>query len=138
VPIKAASDYDEIADFAARVAALIAAEHTGAATVERSLKKRGKATIYVDHMQNARGKSVVAPYSVRPREGAPVSAPLTWREVESKRITPQDFTITNILARVRSKGDLFGDVLTNKQTLGGALKKLESLAGTAKVRASRA
>jgi bifunctional non-homologous end joining protein LigD len=128
VPIKAAYDYEQIADFAARVAELIANEHPDAATVERSLKKRGKGTIYVDHMQNARGKSVVAPYSVRPREGAPVSAPLTWREVEAKRITPQDFTITNVLARVRDKGDLFRDVLKNKQTLGAAFKKLESRA----------
>jgi DNA ligase D len=129
VPVKAIYDYEQIADFAARVAALIAAEHPEAATVERSLKKRGKGTIYVDHMQNARGKSVVAPYSVRPREGAPVSAPLTWREVESKRITPLDFTIENVLARIGSKGDLFGDVLKKKQALGDALKKLGSMSG---------
>jgi bifunctional non-homologous end joining protein LigD len=138
VPIKAAYDYDIIADFAARVAASVAAEHVGAATVERSLKKRGRGTIYVDHMQNARGKSVVAPYSVRPREGAPVSAPLTWREVEAKRITPQDFTITNILARIKSKGDLFIDVLKNKQTLGDALKRLESTPEKLKTARARA
>jgi bifunctional non-homologous end joining protein LigD len=138
VPIKAAYDYDEIAEFAARVAALIAAEHPEAATVERSKSKRGKRTIYVDHMQNARGKSVVAPYSVRPREGAPVSAPLTWREVEAKKITPQDFTIENVLARVSSKGDLFRGVLKNKQTLGDATNKLETLLVEPKARASRA
>ncbi len=137
VPVKAIYDYDGIADFAARVAALVADEHPGAATVERSLKKRGKATIYVDHMQNARGKSVVAPYSVRPREGAPVSAPLTWREVESKRIAPQDFTIENILARVRDKGDLFAEVLKNKQTLGDALEKLEGRTAKPKGRDER-
>ncbi|HEX8162742.1 MAG TPA: non-homologous end-joining DNA ligase [Pyrinomonadaceae bacterium] len=134
VPVKAAYGYEEIAEFAARVAALIADEHPEAATVERSKSKRGKRMIYVDHMQNARGKSVVAPYSVRPREGAPVSAPLTWREVEGKRITPQDFTIENVLARVGKKGDLFAEVLTNKQTLGDASKKLESLAGGKKAR----
>jgi bifunctional non-homologous end joining protein LigD len=138
VPVKAIYDYDQIADFAARVAALIANEHPDAATVERSLKKRGRGTIYVDHMQNARGKSVVAPYSVRPREGAPVSAPLTWREVEAKRITTQDFTIKNVLARVKSKGDLFREVLKNKQTLGDALKKLESLSAQPKTRRARA
>jgi bifunctional non-homologous end joining protein LigD len=138
VPIKAAYGYEEIAEFAARVAALVAAGHPEAATVERSKSKRGKRMIYVDHMQNARGKSVVAPYSVRPREGAPVSAPLTWREVEAKRITPQDFTIENVLARVGGKGDLFREVLENKQTLGDATKKLESLTGEPKARASRA
>ncbi|HVG30977.1 MAG TPA: non-homologous end-joining DNA ligase [Pyrinomonadaceae bacterium] len=138
VPTKAVYGYDEIAVFAARVAALVAAEHPEAATVERSKSKRGKRTIYVDHMQNARGKSVVAPYSVRPREGAPVSAPLTWREVEAKRITPQDFTVENVLARVRAKGDLFRDVLANKQPLGEATRKLESLTGGPKARASGA
>ncbi|MFL6228237.1 MAG: non-homologous end-joining DNA ligase [Pyrinomonadaceae bacterium] len=138
VPVKAAYDYELIADFAARVAALVAGEHPDAATVERSLKKRGKGTIYVDHMQNARGKSVVAPYSVRPREGAPVSAPLTWREVEAKRITPQDFTIENVLARIKSKGDLFGDVLKNKQALGEALKKLGEASDEPQARKARA
>lgn len=138
VPVKAIYGYEEIADFAARVAALVANAHPGAATVERSLKKRGGGTVYVDHMQNARGKSVVAPYSVRPKEGAPVSAPLTWREVEIKRITTQDFTIKNLPARVSRKGDLFGDVLKNKQTLGDATKRLEALAEKPKAGRARA
>ena len=87
VPIKPESDYDEVAEAAERVATLVAREQAEVATVERALKKRRRGQIYVDHMQNARGKSVVAPYSVRPREGAPVSAPVTWAEVERARIT---------------------------------------------------
>jgi bifunctional non-homologous end joining protein LigD len=78
-------------------------------------------------MQNARGKSVVAPYSVRPRPGAPVSAPLSWDEVKRRKIRPQDFTIKNIAARLARRGDLFKPVLNGKQTLDEALLELESV-----------
>jgi bifunctional non-homologous end joining protein LigD len=125
VPVAAGHDYAEAARFAELVAARIVAHNPEVATVERSLKKRRRARIYVDHMQNARGKSVVAPYSVRPRPGAPVSAPLNWAEVERKKISPQDFTIRNIMRRLARKGDLFEPVLGGGQTLAAALHELE-------------
>jgi len=109
------------------VATLVARANSQVATVERALKRRKRGQIYVDHMQNARGKSVVAPYSVRPRAGATVSAPLEWREVERKRITVQDFTIKNMLRRVGAKGDLFAAVLKNKQTLNKAQQAVAEL-----------
>ncbi|HYN84402.1 MAG TPA: non-homologous end-joining DNA ligase [Pyrinomonadaceae bacterium] len=125
VPVRPVYDYDVIARFAERVATIVADENADTATVERSLKKRRRGQIYVDHMQNARGKSVVAPYSVRPRPGAPVSAPLLWSEVERARITPRDFTIKNIMRRVRAKGDLFRPVLERRQSLTEALRRVE-------------
>lgn len=124
VPIKPVHSYEEVADFAARVAARVTEANPEIATTERSLQKRQRKQIYVDAMQNARGKSVVAPYSVRPRPGATVSAPLEWREVKAKKITPQDFTIKNILARLARQGDLFRAVLNGKQTLTRALAEL--------------
>jgi len=119
-----------------RVARLIEQANPAVATLERSLKKRKKARIYVDHMQNARGKSVVAPYSVRPKPGATVSAPLEWNEVKRHKVTIADFTIKNMLARLKRKGDLFKEVLKNRQSLDRALAKLESL--TKKPKAKRA
>ena len=77
----------------------------------------------MDFLQNAYGKSVVAPYSVRPKPGATVSAPLEWEEVEKKKISVKDFTIGNMLERVREKGDFFKAVLTDKQDLEEALRK---------------
>ena len=74
-------------------------------------------------MQNAYGKSVVAPYSVRPKPGATISAPVTWDEVEKNKITIADFTIENMLARLKKKGDLFAKVLADKQSLDDALRR---------------
>jgi bifunctional non-homologous end joining protein LigD len=119
VPVKPAYDYGQIAGLAEQVATVVARERSGVATVERSKRKRGEGMIYVDHMQNARGKSVVAPYSVRPKPGATVSAPLEWKEVERKKIRTADFHIGNMLRRVESKGDLFAPVLKKGQRLEG-------------------
>jgi bifunctional non-homologous end joining protein LigD len=119
VPVKPAYSYKQIAELAEQVATVIAREHKDVATVERSKRKRGGGMIYVDHMQNARGKSVAAPYSVRPKPGATVSAPLEWKEVERKKIKTADFHIGNMLARVERKGDLFAPVLKKGQRLEG-------------------
>ena len=123
VPIKAQYSFDLIADFAERVAKTVARENPQAATAERSKRKRRKNQIYVDFLQNAYGKSVVAPYSVRPKPGATVSAPLEWEEVETGKIAIKDFTIKTMLERVEERGDLFKAVLTNKQVLDEALEK---------------
>ena len=139
VPVKPAYDYGQIARLAEQVAAEVARERADIATVERAIRKRGARKIYVDHMQNARGKSVVAPYSVRPRPGATVSAPVTWDEVARKQITPRDFTIKNVLARLRRKGDLFRPVLESRQSLARAFELAEAMsASTRKARRARA
>jgi bifunctional non-homologous end joining protein LigD len=138
LPIKPIYTYEQVAGFAEQVATLVAREMPEAATVERALRKRKRGQIYVDHMQNARGKSVVAPYSVRPKPGATVSAPLQWREVERRKLTTQDFNIKNMLRRIERKGDLFKEVLSNRQTLSAAFEKLESLHGETKARQANA
>jgi bifunctional non-homologous end joining protein LigD len=122
VPIKPIYSYEQIADVALRVATLVAEKHPRSATVERALNKRRRGQIYMDHMQNARGKSVVAPYSVRPKPCAMVSAPLKWSEVKAGKIRLQDFTIKTMMGRISRVGDLFKPVLTDKQTLDEALK----------------
>lgn len=132
VPVKPEYDYGRIAGLSERIAKMIAAENPKTATVERSKSKRKKDQIYVDHLQNAYGKSIVAPYSVRPKPGASVSAPLEWSEVKRKKISTSDFTIENMLSRVKKKGDLFGPVLTDKQSLLETFEKVEGKATNAK------
>jgi bifunctional non-homologous end joining protein LigD len=132
VPIKSGYQFEEITDLAGRIAKMIVLKNQQAGTVERSKQKRKKNQIYVDFLQNAYGKSVVAPYSVRPRAGATVSAPLEWEEVEKKKFSIEDFTIKNMLERVKKKGDLFKAILTNKQGLEEAFEKLKGKAKQAK------
>jgi bifunctional non-homologous end joining protein LigD len=126
VPLRAANAYDAVAPFAEQVAARVAAENPRLATLERSLNKRPAGTIYVDHLQNARGKSMAAPYTVRARPGATVSTPLTWREVK-RHVDPRDYTITTVPRRLGRLGDLFAPVRSKKQGLEQAQKRLARL-----------
>ena len=127
VPVEPEYDYEAIAELAEQLATVVAREQSEVATIERSKRKRGAGMIYVDHMQNARGKSVVAPYSVRPKPGATVSAPLEWKEVERKKIKTDDFHIKNMLRRVERKGDLFAPVLKQRQRLEGVFERAREL-----------
>lgn len=127
VPVEAKYDYESIAELAEQLATVVARAQSEVATVERSKRKRGTGMIYVDHMQNARGKSVVAPYSVRPKPGATVSAPLEWQEVERKKIETADFHIKNMLRRLERRGDLFEPVLKQQQRLEGVFERAREL-----------
>jgi bifunctional non-homologous end joining protein LigD len=138
VPVEPIYGYESIAELAEQLATVVARERSAVATIERSKRKRGERMIYVDHMQNARGKSVVAPYSVRPKPGATVSAPLEWKEVERKRVKTSDFHIKNMLGRLERKGDLFAPVLKGGQRLEGVFERARELFEEGTQRARRA
>lgn len=123
VPIKAAYSYDDVVDFAKEVARRVAEANPAIATIERYVRNRKPQQVYVDYLQNLEGKSIAAPYAVREKPGATVSAPLTWSEVE-KCVKLSNFTIETMPLRLRRKGDLFKKVLTDKQPLDRAIKKL--------------
>lgn len=116
VPITPAYTYHEVAHAAGHIARAVARAFPAQATVERMVRKRG-GRVYLDYLQNLRGKTVVAVYSPRPRPGATVSMPVTWEEVAEGRIRPTDFNIKNALERVRRVGDLFSPLLTARQDL---------------------
>ena len=67
--------------------------------------------IYVDTGRNGYSATVAAPYAVRPKAGAPVSAPCTWEEVEDGRVGPRTFTLTRMSARMAAVGDLWLDLI---------------------------
>lgn len=104
--------YHQVKDFSEILAHLINKEIPEITSLERLPEKR-QHKVYLDWLQNAEAQTVVAPYSPRPKPGAPVSAPLDWKELE-KNIEPKDFTIHNIQTRLKSKGDLFKKLLTEK------------------------
>ncbi len=77
--------------------------------------RKGRARL--DYTQNASIKTLVAPYSVRPAPGAPVSAPIAWEELDDPELRPDRWTIRNILDRVAERGDLFAAAQTDAQEL---------------------
>ena len=121
VPIERRSTYEDTRRFAEIVASAIARTHRGLATTEwTKTKRRG---VLIDSNQNGEGKTIASAYSVRPRAGAPVSTPLRWDELD-ELLRPEAFTMEVVLARVAEHGDLFEGVLTTKQSLAPALRKL--------------
>ena len=98
-------------------------EQIGKAARERSPKlitltfaKKERRGIYVDYLQNVRGKTTAGPYSVRPIRRAPVSAPLRWDEISGLG-RPDAFTLANMAARLAIVGDVLKPMLTMPQRL---------------------
>jgi bifunctional non-homologous end joining protein LigD len=105
IPLPPGTSYETGRIFCEIVATLVAERHPRAATVERAVDARGR-RVYIDYMQNFRGKTLATAYSARGSEFAGVSTPLTWREVHAG-VDPRDFTLTTLPARVRGVGDLW-------------------------------
>lgn len=98
------------------IATKVAEAHPKEATIERFVKARGAATVYVDYLQNIRGKTVAGPYCVRARPGAPVSTPLEWTEL-TEGLEPRNFTIANAPDRFEKVGDIWGAAMKKKNSL---------------------
>jgi bifunctional non-homologous end joining protein LigD len=90
--------HDEARGWALALAERVVAVLPRQATTERSKVKRGR-RVYVDVMQNARGKHVVPPFVLRAVPGAPVSTPLAWRELTA-RLDPKRFTLKTLFRRL--------------------------------------
>ena len=121
VPIQRRYTYSATREFAEIVAKTLERTHRGLVTTEWSKQKRRG--VLIDANQNGEGKTIASVYSVRPREGAPVSTPLRWDEV-TESLDPLDFTMDVVLGRIERNGDLFEAVLHGKQSIGKALDKL--------------
>lgn len=102
-----AFSYDDTRKFTQFVADFLTEKEPKWFTTER-LKKNRDRRLYVDYLQHAEGKTIVAPYSVRGNEEALVATPLEWREV-TRNLRPQQFPIDVIVNRVKQKGDPFGE-----------------------------
>jgi bifunctional non-homologous end joining protein LigD len=122
IPTQARYDYDSGRNFALEVCQIIKNRFPNITSLERSPSKR-RGRIYLDCFQNAKGQTVAAAYSVRPRIGAPVSTPLHWKELKVGLRT-EDFTIFTIPGRVEKLGDLWKPVLKEQMDLEACLSSL--------------
>jgi len=116
LPLKPKYEYGKIAEVAVALANEVAERAPKIATTQRSLARRQKQQVYVDAMQNARGKSIAAPFSARAKPGATVSMPLTWKQVE-KGVKISDFTTRNVVELVKKKGDAWENFFESQETL---------------------
>jgi bifunctional non-homologous end joining protein LigD len=126
IPVEPIYSYEETRQFAELIARLVIAEKPEMYTTPRSVSKRQKNRVYFDYLQNAKSKTIAAPYVLRAYPGAPVATPLEWAEVK-RGIEPSQFRIGNAPARFAQKGDLFRGVLDSPQHLDQALEKLAGM-----------
>jgi bifunctional non-homologous end joining protein LigD len=112
VALPRGTPYDVGLLFCQIVATVVSQKHPKLATVERSLKARGR-RVYVDYLQNILGKTLATAYSARASEYSGVSTPLTWDEVDAG-VDREAFTIATVPARLRAIGDLWAPLRTSK------------------------
>ncbi|MGE8513494.1 MAG: DNA ligase D [Chryseobacterium culicis] len=126
IPMGGKYDFDQVKDFAHILMKQVNDKLPKITTLERSLQKRDNKKIYLDYLQNRTGQTLASAYSLRPKQGAAVSMPLDWDELKPG-LKPTDFTITNVLDRIKEKGDLFKPVLGKGIDMIKALELLQNI-----------
>lgn len=124
VPLEPIYTYERVQEFVEMVGWIVVQVLPDRATLyDRRVKERnGK--VYIDYLQNIKGKTITGVYSVRPLPGAPISTPLHWDEV-GPDLRAEQFNLHTIGKRMEEVGDLFQPVLTEKQRINEALELLK-------------
>lgn len=116
--------YEQVRGFAEIICSMVHEQLPKFTSMERNLKKRG-GKIYLDYLQNSRGQTIAAAYSLRPQPGATVSTPLLWKEVR-KGLHPSGFTIKTVPERVKKMKDIFKPVLGKGTDLKKCLARISA------------
>ena len=126
VPLDRLDEHELAFRFAQGAGAVLVKRHPALLTQEFIKADRG-GRIFVDTGRNAPGATFAAAYAVRPKPGAPISAPCTWPEIEGAAVGPQKFTLRNMAARLREVGDLWGEIEGRACSLRAPMAALERL-----------
>jgi len=127
VPLRPDDDFDAVRDFARAAASVLASRSPDQLTLEPRKDARGR-RIYLDVMRDAYAQTVIAPYAVRARPGAPVATPLHWEEVGQAGLSPRQFTLRTIadrLAGPAGSDDPWAGMAKHASGLSGARRRLE-------------
>jgi bifunctional non-homologous end joining protein LigD len=116
IPLDARTHVDQVAAFAHEVGAELVRRDPDHLTQEFLKADRG-GRILIDTGRNNYSATFAAAYAVRPRAGAPVSAPCTWDELASGAVGPQTFTLRTMAARIAAVGDLWADLHARPSSL---------------------
>jgi bifunctional non-homologous end joining protein LigD len=123
IPVEPVYTYEQLRTFGEIIARTVTAEHPNLVTNERTVAKRPAGRVLIDVQQNAHGRPLAAAYSVRAFPQAPVSAPLLPRELRPS-LRPETLNINTVFARLKEKGDLWGDFWKRRQRLEHAIELL--------------
>jgi len=114
LPVAGAWTYEKVQLCVRFVAELARQCYPEKVTLERLVKnRRGK--VYIDFLQNAKGKTLVGVFSCRPSRGAPVSFPIAWEELRA--VMPASFTLMTARQHIKTRGDAFAGVLSDAQDI---------------------
>ena len=127
VPLDGKSETGDVAGFAHAVGTLLVLRHPKTLTQEFHKADRGT-RILVDTGRNGYSATFAAAYAVRARDGAPVSAPCTWEEVEEGSVQPKTFNLRNMGERVEKVGDLWSEMRRRKRSLRAPIERLRKIA----------
>ncbi len=116
IPVAAGLEFSDTRAWTQRLSKTIGTVVPGLVSWKWDISERG-GLARLDYTQNVHNKTLVAPYSPRPAAGAPVSAPITWDELDDPSLRPDAFTIRTVLDRVARRGDLFRPALGEGQHL---------------------
>jgi bifunctional non-homologous end joining protein LigD len=123
VPLDGKTTMGFVARFANAVGSLFIRLAPDRLTQEfNKVDRRGR--IYVDTGRNGYSATFAAAYTLRARPGAPVSAPVTWDEVEGGHVSPTSFTLRNMAERVAAAGDVWADMRRRGRSLERAMEKV--------------
>jgi bifunctional non-homologous end joining protein LigD len=126
VPLNGRHGFDEVREFARDIADTLAAAHPERLTTAARKKDRGD-RLYLDVQRNAYAQTAVAPYTVRPRPGAPVATPITWDRLDDPELHARRWTITDAVDQARTRP--WSAIMRRRRALGPARRRLDKLRG---------
>ncbi|HEY0250482.1 MAG TPA: non-homologous end-joining DNA ligase [Kofleriaceae bacterium] len=126
VPTDAKATYEKVRELVSLIAKLLIERYPDLVTLEFHKKDR-KGRLYFDTGRNIMGATFVAPYSLRGRPGAPISAPLAWPEIDEPDFQPNGIRLRDWNARRDAVGDAWYGWRKKPGSVAKAIKKLQSI-----------
>ena len=126
IPLDRSADFDTARDFARDVTDRLVEQEPDRLTTETRKDKRGN-RLFLDYLRNSYAQNAAAPYSVRPKPGAPIAAPLDWGELDNADLDAQRYTIQNIFRRLGQRTDPWQGMMERAGSIKKARSRLEEL-----------
>ncbi len=125
-PLDRSAHLDEVRAFGKAASELLARRDPERFTISMAKGER-RGRVFLDYLRNGYAQTVVAPYSVRPLPGAPVSTPITWEELEEPNLHAQTYTLRNVRERLGQRRDPWAGMDAHAGSLDEASVNLDAI-----------